>query len=67
MKCVRCGQEFGLIVTNVCGTCADDLRQEDAAAEEENANISRELDREAYEDALRTRAEVESDDIRFHP
>ena len=67
MKCIRCGQEFDLPSASVCGTCADDLRQEDAAAEEEAVNISRELDREAYEDTLRTRAEEESDAIRFHP
>lgn len=36
MKCLRCGQEFELPnpddkKTNVCGSCADELRAEDDA------------------------------------
>ena len=31
MRCIRCGQEFNQPNANVCGNCADDLRQEEEA------------------------------------
>lgn len=27
MKCKRCNQEYDMPNTNICGNCADDLRQ----------------------------------------
>ena len=59
MKCVRCGQEFDMPNTNICGTCADDLR----ADEESEIMIAQasddELTRQEYEDAERKAYEVE--------
>lgn len=45
MKCARCGQEFEPeFKTNICGNCADDLREEEAAynAQEEAAYQAKE-------------------------
>ena len=33
MKCKRCGNEFNMPDTDICGNCADDLRQEALAGE----------------------------------
>ena len=55
MKCARCSNEFEPPdnKTNVCGTCADDLRaDEDAEILMTQAN-DEELARQEYEDAER--------------
>jgi hypothetical protein len=56
MKCIRCGIEFNKSGTNICGSCADDLRQEEyAIAEakiEETRTLADQMNREAYEERL---------------
>ena len=31
MKCIRCGEEFNYPGSNICGNCADDLRDKELA------------------------------------
>ena len=54
MKCIRCEQDFEMPNANVCGSCADDLRQEEDAklGEIEAADITDQMNREAYEEAM---------------
>jgi len=58
MKCIRCGQDIENDApkgVTICGSCADDLRQEEEyqimVAQEESINDQR--NREAYEDAMK--------------
>ena len=60
MKCKRCGQEIeadaldGIVI---CGSCADDLRQEEEAEmmaiQAQDKAIAEQMNGEAYEDAMR--------------
>lgn len=55
MNCIRCGEEFDKSNSNICGSCADDLRQEEEAMAM-SAQAEAEADamnREAYEEAQR--------------
>ena len=62
MRCIRCGEEFEHPGTNVCGNCADDLRQE------EEAKMAYALNRDACEEEkLMGWAEKCDEDIRFWP
>ena len=67
-KCLRCGKEIepdAPADAVVCGNCADDCREEEAAIQAEveasaSEDIAFEMDKEAYEDAQRERqAELE--------
>ena len=55
MKCIRCEQEFEHPDTNVCGSCADELRQEEATLidQAESDKIELEMNKAAYEEAQR--------------
>ena len=67
MKCVRCGQEIYLPHwnSNICGSCADDLRQEEDAAIGAAEVEAEAMNRQAYEDEQR-RDEADYT-IQFHP
>jgi len=58
MKCSRCGNEIEADAPAnavICGSCADDLRQEEEAeimAEQDKAKAEGEAGREAYEESL---------------
>ena len=54
MKCIRCGQEIEQDMegkTNICGSCADDLRMEEDADLLSTIASDEELARLQYEDA----------------
>ena len=58
MRCIRCPQNIETDAPAnvvICGSCADDLRQEEdattMAAETEAEHIMFEMNKEAYEDA----------------
>ena len=56
MKCAKCGQEFDMPNTNICGTCADELRDEEnaqiAMAQAEDEALARqEVEKEEHERA----------------
>jgi len=60
MRCIRCPQDIETDAPAnvvICGSCADDLRQEEEAttmaAEAEAEHIMFELNKEAYEEAQR--------------
>ena len=57
MKCDRCGndiEEDAPEGVTICGSCADDLRQEAAARDAElmATDINYQMNKEAYEEAL---------------
>lgn len=56
MKCARCGKEFEYpgFKTDICGNCADDLRQEEDA----------EIQAKIAEDEAQLRAKMEEEDAR---
>ena len=58
MKCKRCEQDIEADApegVNICGSCADDLRQEDEyyAFIAQQESINDQMNREAYEESLR--------------
>ena len=63
MECARCGIEFELPVdngrTNVCGSCADDLRADTEAEILMMQASDEELARQEYEDAERRAYEAQ--------
>ena len=60
MKCLRCDRDIeddAPANVVICGSCADDLRQEEQAMMDtlEAEGIADQMNREAYEDSLRQR------------
>ena len=60
MKCKRCNKDIELDApkdVRICGSCADDLRQEEAyqAFTAEQESINDQMNREAYEESERER------------
>ena len=58
MKCIRCNQDIESDApanVKICGSCADDLRQEEKAmvTQLEAADIEFQINKEAYEETLR--------------
>ena len=58
MKCRKCGQEIEANAPSgvvICGSCADDLRQEEKyqAFIAEQESINDQMNKEAYEESLR--------------